>query len=122
MKISNWFEIPAADLARAEAFYEGVLGVTLSNMEMGPSKMEMFPFEQGAAGAGGTLISAEGYTPSHNGTMVYFSVTDIEVTLGKIGEQGGKTLVPKMSIGEHGFVAHFEDTEGNRVGLHSPPE
>jgi predicted enzyme related to lactoylglutathione lyase len=51
--------------------------------------------------------------------MVYFSVDDIEGTLGKIGSKGGKTLVPKMGIGEHGFIAHFEDTEGNRLGLHS---
>jgi predicted enzyme related to lactoylglutathione lyase len=25
----------------------------------------------------------------------------------------------KQSIGAHGFVAHFEDTEGNRVALHA---
>jgi predicted enzyme related to lactoylglutathione lyase len=24
-----------------------------------------------------------------------------------------------MAIGEYGFIAHFEDTEGNRVALHS---
>jgi len=26
----------------------------------------------------------------------------------------------KMSIGDHGFIAMFRDTEGNRVALHSP--
>ena len=36
--------------------------------------------------------------------------------LGKIGEAGGKTLMPRTSIGQHGFIAHFEDSEGNRVG------
>lgn len=119
MNISNWFEIPVADLARAKAFYEHAFGVTMTNMEMGPSQMEMFPHDQGAAGAAGTLLHSEGYTPSHDGSMVYLSVEDIEATLGRIGEKGGKTLVPKMDIGQHGFIAHFEDTEGNRVGLHS---
>jgi predicted enzyme related to lactoylglutathione lyase len=27
--------------------------------------------------------------------------------------------MPKTSIGENGFMAHFTDTEGNRVALHS---
>ena len=26
---------------------------------------------------------------------------------------------PKMDIGEYGFIGHFIDTEGNRLGLHS---
>ena len=38
-----------------------------------------------------------------------------------ITSHGGKTLLPRMSIGQHGFVAHFEDTEGNRVALHESP-
>ena len=25
----------------------------------------------------------------------------------------------KTSIGDHGFIAEFQDTEGNRVALHS---
>jgi len=24
-----------------------------------------------------------------------------------------------MSIGEYGFIAHFQDSEGNRVALHA---
>jgi predicted enzyme related to lactoylglutathione lyase len=115
----NWFEIPAKDLARAKAFYAHVFGVQFQHMEMGPAAMEMFPAEQGGPGAGGALIVTDGYTPSHAGTMVYFSVEDIEGTTAKAGATGGKTLVPKMSIGEFGFIAHVEDSEGNRIGLHS---
>jgi hypothetical protein len=51
--------------------------------------------------------------------VVYFTVDDIEGTLAKVQAQGGKTLVPKMSIGEFGFIGQFEDSEGNRLGLHS---
>ena len=36
-----------------------------------------------------------------------------------VDAEGGKTFNEKMSIGEHGFVAHFEDSEGNCVALHS---
>jgi predicted enzyme related to lactoylglutathione lyase len=46
-------------------------------------------------------------------------VEDINGKLVKINAKGGKTLLPKMAIGEYGFIAHFEDSEGNRVALHS---
>lgn len=117
----NWFEIPASDLARAKKFYESVFGVELAENEMGPSKMAWFPMEMGAAGAAGTLIQAEGYTPSHEGSLVYIHVPKIDVALERIGEAGGKTLLPRISIGQHGFIAHFEDSEGNRVALHEAP-
>jgi len=111
----NWFEIPVADLDRAKAFYESALGFELTINEMGPLKMAWFPMTQGATG---TLVKADGYTPSKAGSLVYFHVDSIEQTLKSIGDQGGKTLMPKMPIGEYGHIAHFEDSEGNRVALH----
>ena len=115
----NWFEIPVNDLDRAKAFYETVFDLELSINEIGPLRMAWFPMEQGATGAAGTLVKADGYVPSHEGTMVYLHVPDIEASLERVESNGGKTLRPKMSIGEYGFVAHFEDCEGNRVALHS---
>ena len=115
----NWFEIPVNDLERARQFYETVFGLQLSLNEMGPMKMAWFPMSPGGGGATGTLMQSEGYAPSHAGTLVYFSVTDIEGTLDKVNANGGKTLLPKTSIGEHGYIAHFQDCEGNRVALHS---
>ena len=46
-------------------------------------------------------------------------VKDIDATLPRVAKHGGKVLGPKKSIGQHGFVGHFEDSEGNRVALHS---
>jgi len=43
----------------------------------------------------------------------------IDVPLGRIEKAGGKILLSKTSIGENGFIAHFTDTEGNKVSLHS---
>lgn len=121
MKINpvNWFEIPVNDLARAKKFYESVFGFELTTSEMGPMKMAWFPMIKDAAGAAGSLVKAEGYTPSKTGSLVYFCVDDIVATLGKVSAEGGKTILAKTSIGEYGFVAHFEDCEGNRVALHS---
>ena len=115
----NWFEIPAKDINESKAFYESVFGYEMQITEMGPLTMAWFPMEQGAGGATGTLVQAESYNPSYDGTMVYFSVESIEDTLANVKEKGGKVITEKMDIGEYGFVAHFEDNAGNRVGLHS---
>lgn len=120
----NWFEIPANNLERAVAFYEHVLGLKLTVHDIGALRMAWFPGIQGAAtGATGSLVQAESYEPSHRGSMVYFSVPDIEAALRRVPEKGGKLLHGKKRIRgndvEYGFVAHFEDCEGNRVALHS---
>ena len=115
----NWFEIPVTDLERATKFYETVTGNKLTYMEMGPSKMAMFPMLEGEANASGALVKDESYVPSQSGSIVYFSVENIEETLSKVESNGGATIMPKMDIGQHGFVAHFKDCEGNRVALHS---
>ena len=118
INIANWFEIPVKDLGRARKFYEKAFDVELSFEEMDNIKMAMFPFAQDAPGAAGTLIQGPSYEPSHAGTVVYFSVESIEETLRRINANGGTTFMPKTSIGIHGFIAQFEDTEGNRLALH----
>ena len=115
----NWFEIPVKEIARARLFYEKVFRVELTPEEMGPYTMTFFPWLENAPGAAGSLMKGETYEPSHAGTVVYFSVDDIEETLRKVNANGGRILLPKKSIGEYGFIAHFEDTEGNRLALHS---
>ena len=115
----NWFEIPVKDIERARKFYETVLNTKLTLEELEPFTMAFFPMTLGVPGAAGTLIKGESYEPSHAGTIVYFSVEDIEETLRRVNANGGKTLLPKKGIGEYGFIAHFEDTEGNRLALHS---
>lgn len=115
----GWFEIPVTDMERGMKFYQNILGVQLKPFVMGSLNMAWFPMVQGAEGSSGALIKGEHYVPSYAGTMVYLSVDDIDATLKRVQENGGKVLNPKTSIGEYGFVAHFEDCEGNRVALHS---
>ena len=117
--VVNWFEIPVKDLDRAVRFYEKAFDVKLSTEEMAGLKMAMFPFKQGAPGAAGSLVQGASYEPSHAGSVVYFTVEDIPEALRRITANGGKTLMPKTGIGEYGSIAQFEDTEGNRLALHS---
>lgn len=114
-----WFEIPVADLVRGKAFYEAVFGQNLIVNDMGPRQMAMFAMEPSDPGIGGALVKEERFVPSHAGSLVYFSVADIVGTLDRVIANKGKVLVPKTDIGEYGVVAYFEDSEGNRIGLHT---
>ncbi len=119
--IANWFEIPVKDLDRATKFYEKVFDVKLTTEDMPGMKLAFFPYTKEWPGAAGSLTMFATYEPSHSGTLVYFSVDDIDETLRRVNANGGKTVLPKTKIelGEFGSIAHFEDCEGNRVGIHS---
>jgi len=120
MNAVHWFEIPVTDMDRAKKFYESVFDKVLSVQTKGALQMAFFPKPQNTSGAGGSLIKVDGIKPSRDGTLVYFTVEDIPTVLDRVHAHGGKTLKAKMSIGEYGFIAHFEDSEGNRMGLHHP--
>jgi hypothetical protein len=117
----HWFEIPVNDIARATAFYQRALGVTLKPMEQGPMKMAWFTGQPGGPGANGMLVQGPGRTPSKTGTLVYFTVPEIDAALASVERAGGKVVLPKAS-GDYGSIAHFEDSDGNLVALHQPPK
>lgn len=116
----NWFEIPTKNFDRAKVFYETILGAKMQVMEMPGMKSAFFPADL-QNGIGGCITEADGYEPSMNGTLVYLNGgEDLIVALAKVENAGGKILMPKTAIGQNGFMAHFVDTEGNKVALHSP--
>lgn len=116
----NWFEIYVSDMERAKAFYQSVCAIELMNLPS-PDEGEMwvFPMEEGAAGSAGALVKHPQGNPGMGGTMVYISCEDCATEAGRIAENGGTLTQEKTSIGEFGYIAMFEDTEGNAVGLHS---
>jgi uncharacterized protein len=115
----NWFEIPVTDFERAKRFYEAMLGAPIAPMQMGPVTMGMLSSDQNAVG--GALVHGDGGTPSQTGTLVYLNGgEDLAPLLARAQQAGAKVVVPKTEIGNgFGFFAHFVDTEGNKVGLHS---
>lgn len=70
-------------------------------------------------GASGALVRMEGVSSGRNSTLVYFSCADCAVEATRVAASGGRVQRDKMSIGEYGFIALIEDTEGNMIGLHS---
>lgn len=119
--VINWFEIPAKNFERACAFYSAVLGGEVHRMD-NQSGLN-YGFLPGCSEndmVGGAIVQGDGYEPSSKGSIVYLNGgDDLNALLAKVELAGGKVLIPKTSIGENGFMAHFIDTEGNRVALHS---
>jgi len=104
---------------RAKAFYEGVLGVTLSKLNSPEIEMWAFGMDAERVGAGGALVRMPGFPPGGNSTIVYFACEDCAIEEARVQAFGGKVQRPKMSIGEYGFITLAFDTEGNMIGLYS---
>jgi len=114
-----WFEIFISDSDRMRHFYETVFGVELTPEADEEARMLIFPFDQ-KHGIGGCLSQMEGGKPGTGGTMVYLNADgDLDGTLERVWQQGGKVTRPRTPIPPHGFFAHFEDPEGNPVGIWS---
>ena len=122
----SWFEIPTADINRAAKFYENIMGLTLSPMDLPNIKMRMFPIEDMENGVGGALVNSNGFhiPSSTEGPLIYLNGNpDVQVILDKVESAGGKILVPKTEISpEYGYMAVIIDTEGNRIAFHSVPQ
>ncbi len=115
----NWFEIPVTDFDRAKKFYETLFDAEIMEMPFPDGKYGMLPSDM-ENGVGGGIVKGEGFNPSENGTIVYLNGgDDLNIPLSRIEKAGAKILLAKTAIGANGFMAHFIDSEGNRIALHS---
>lgn len=114
----NWFELPVLDLDRARRFYEQVLGTSLRTSTFGGTPMAMFPSSDDAVG--GALIATDKRKPAGDGALLFLNANGaLDECQRRIEAAGGKVVVPKTDIGEHGHFLVLLDTEGNQVGLHA---
>ncbi len=116
-----WFEIPVIDFDRAKTFYQAVIGQELTDHEMPDPNMlySVFPYEEGN-GIGGAIMKMDKCIPSPDGVTIYLDGgDDLRIPLERAEKAGAQVIVPRMDIGENGFIAQFIDTEGNRIALHS---
>lgn len=117
-----WFEIYVDNMERATKFYETVLNLKLEalpNPTEDPLEMKTFPGDMEHYGANGALVKMEGVKAGGNSSLIYFGSEDCTSEENRVEKAGGKIFKPKMSIGKHGFISLFLDTEGNMIGVHS---
>jgi uncharacterized protein len=114
------FEIPADDVERARGFYRDAFGWNVNPMpEMGytilgttPTNDQGMPDAPGAINGGMFERADDIATP-----VITIDVDDIDAALTKVESLGGKTVRPRMEVGDMGFAAYFTDSEGNLMGL-----
>ena len=124
------FEIPADDVQRAKDFYEKTFGWNITKFPL--------PGDEEYWGVRTTEVDAKTQQPKEVGAingglmkrknpgqpfMNYISVDSIDTMLKTIEANGGKVCLPKTEIAPGmGWIAAFQDTEGNPMGLHEVPE
>lgn len=116
----NWFEIPATDFDRAVKFYSDIYAFDMPTRDMGHSRMGFFQHEPGS-GVGGSIVHGDGYIPARDGPKLYLNGgSDLRTVLDRVESAGGKVVQGKTQISaEIGYFAIIDDTEGNRIHLHS---
>jgi predicted enzyme related to lactoylglutathione lyase len=115
-----WFEIPSKDFERSVQFYNTIMGAPLARGEfMGvPHGF----FRDAAGESHGAVIKSDTAVPAPHGPLLYLHVDkDLASVVERVAPAGGEVITPVTSIGEQGSIAVIRDTEGNQIGLHTPP-
>ena len=111
----TWNEL-ITDNPAAVPFYEQVLGVTTTTMEMGEDKYTMF--QVGGKEVAGSMPPQMAGVPNH--WQVYFAVADADAAAAKIKQLGGSVMVEPFDtpIGKMAVVA---DPQGAVFSLFQAP-
>jgi predicted enzyme related to lactoylglutathione lyase len=121
----SWFEIPCANLAVAQAFYEQVLVCSMRLEPMGPSQGAVFPYDPSGDGVGGALLcgpTASQVAAGGAGVLIYLDggAHTMAQLLTRVQAAGGQVLMPSMALPDNlGHIAHIQDLDGNKIGLHT---
>lgn len=108
-KLCHW-EIPSTDIESSVRFYGELFGWEFQPWS---EDYRLFSVEDGI---GGGLTKVD--TMPGPGIRAYVEVDDIDATLARAEELGGKVVEPKAQIGKGmGWTAAFEDTCGAYMGL-----
>ena len=114
----GWFEIHVADFGEAIKFYGGIFNWEFKQSQ--GSKSLYWNIFTGEGSIGGGFMKKD--KPEHEGqaVLIYIEVENIDDTLKKVIELGGKIHTTKTLINETaGSFGLFNDTDGNLIGLWS---
>jgi predicted enzyme related to lactoylglutathione lyase len=110
----TWNELITTDPGAAR-FYEQVLGLTTSTMDMGQGVYTLF--EAGGAQVGGTTEPQMPGVPNH--WHVYFAVNDADAAVATVRESGGSVVVEPFDS-PVGRMAVLQDPQGALFSIIKP--
>jgi hypothetical protein len=114
------FEIPFDDGERATSFYRDAFGWQLNSMPnfqytlatTTPTDERGNHTESGGINGGMLHRQAPITSP-----VITIGVQDIDEALARVEKLGGKVTIGRQQVGDVGFSAYVQDTEGNLIGL-----
>lgn len=107
------FEIPANDPQRLKQFFGDVFGWTFEGWgDDGYYLATTGP--DGAMGINGAIMQRRDPQQPLVNTI---SVASIDETIPVVIANGGTVTMPRMAVGDMGFVAYITDPEGNLHGI-----
>lgn len=114
----SWVDLNAHNMDAAREFYTKFFGWTAEMMDtQGGPKYAMFSSNGQKIGGLGEMseeMKSQGIPPLWN---TYVNVDNLEATLARVPELGGKVAVPAMSILDSGWLAYITDPTGAMLGL-----
>ncbi|HMB69858.1 MAG TPA: VOC family protein [bacterium] len=105
-----WNELMTKDAAAAKKFYSDVFGYEMEDQQMGPTAYTMLRMGERREGGLMQIAPEMGPVPSH--WMVYIAVSDIEGTIEKTKQLGGKAITDAMDVPGVGRFAVLQDPQG----------
>jgi predicted enzyme related to lactoylglutathione lyase len=102
------FELNAKDASRAKRFYSSLFGWKFKDSQM--PGIEYYLID------GADPTGAVNPMQQDPGPVVYFDTDDIDASIGKVRQLGGKAD-DKQAIPTQGWFAACVDTEGNKFSL-----
>jgi predicted enzyme related to lactoylglutathione lyase len=112
-----WNELITDKPDSALAFYEAVLGVTSSTVEMGQGQTYHM-LNVGETQVGGCMEPPMPDVPNH--WHVYFAVQDADATAAQAGAEGGQIAVEPFDIPSVGRSAVLADPQGALFSVLTP--
>jgi predicted enzyme related to lactoylglutathione lyase len=106
----SWFELMTTDVEAAKSFYSQLLGWTTKDMPMGDMNYTVTSVEGEDVGGIMPMPPDAGEMPPSWG--IYITVNDVDATVSKAKELGGKILVEPRDIPEVGRFCVIQDPQG----------
>lgn len=110
-----WFEVLGQDGARLQRYYADLFGWEIKvdgPLSYGEVNTNPAGPRKGIPGGVGTP-----YAKTRPWVTIYVAADDVEGTLARAIELGGKVIMPPTTIPNGPLLAAFEDPEGHAIGL-----
>lgn len=107
-------EIATNDAKASGEFYRQLFGWKIQSDEA--MNYTMWQPQSGAGGGFAPIDEQQGVR--RHDTLVYVGTDDIEATLAKVEQLGGRVIMGKTEIPNTGWLAIFEDPHGGRMALY----